>query len=505
MKRIVSILIAIAILISIPTSLAYADDTAEPSVNFYLSADDEFGDEVNVSLYMQVPEGISVLGISVSLRFMSDYFTANKNDISVNPDFGTLNNNISFGNGLITYLNGTDIDTVTCGTYRIFSVVFKPKNNLTEGSEYTFEPVVGELYDENISNIDYVCDSKTVTYGEKFSADVKSLNMNPTDYHILQTNKQIKSFNIVGKSADGNDVIEFKSGLLTALNVGEAYLNLISVTDEKLIIYVKVTLSDERHLRTLTPSVGKMTPQYQKDIFNYNVLVPIGTKTLSLNFSTNSKVTAVSDKGNTITLDKNGNAKVKITAVSQSGLKQIYTVNITSEKPISASKFRVGLSFTKYRYNNKTATPKVTVKDQKGKTVSSKYYTISYSKGRKSVGKYAVTATFKGIYTGKKTVYFTIVPKGTTIKSLKSPKSKTVTVKWNKQSSSTTGYQIQYSQKSNYKSSKTVSIGKNSTTSKSLTKLSRKKYYYVRIRTYKTVGKTKYYSDWSSSKKVRVK
>ena len=143
MKRIVSILIAIAILISIPTSLAYADDTAEPSVNFYLSADDEFGDEVNVSLYMQVPEGISVLGISVSLRFMSDYFTANKNDISVNPDFGTLNNNISFGNGLITYLNGTDIDTVTCGTYRIFSVVFKPKNNLTEGSEYTFEPGVG--------------------------------------------------------------------------------------------------------------------------------------------------------------------------------------------------------------------------------------------------------------------------------------------------------------------------------------------------------------------------
>ena len=42
-------------------------------------------------------------------------------------------------------------------------------------------------------------------------------------------------------------------------------------------------------------------------------------------------------------------------------------------------------------------------------------------------------------------------------------------------------------------------------TSKKVTKLKAKKKYYVRIRTYKTVSGTKYYSEWSKTKTVRTK
>ncbi len=70
------------------------------------------------------------------------------------------------------------------------------------------------------------------------------------------------------------------------------------------------------------------------------------------------------------------------------------------------------LSTTKYTYNGEVKTPAVTVKDAKGKTlVKNKDYTVSYASGRKYVGRYKVTVTFKGNYTGEKNLYYTIVPK----------------------------------------------------------------------------------------------
>ncbi len=159
----------------------------------------------------------------------------------------------------------------------------------------------------------------------------------------------------------------------------------------------------------------------------------------------------------------------------------------------------IKLSTTKYTYNGKVRTPSVTVKDAKGKTLKNgKDYTVFYAKGRKNVGKYTVKVTFKGNYSGSKSLSFTIVPKGTSVKSVTAGKKK-LTVKWSKQTSQTTGYQIQYSTSKKFSGAKTVTVSKNKTTSKSISKLKGKKTYYVRVRTYKTVGKTKYYSDWNKA------
>ncbi len=43
-----------------------------------------------------------------------------------------------------------------------------------------------------------------------------------------------------------------------------------------------------------------------------------------------------------------------------------------------------------------------------------------------------------------------------------------------------------------------------STVSKTISSLTKGKTYYVRIRTYKTVSGTKYYSAWSSTKSVKI-
>ena len=169
----------------------------------------------------------------------------------------------------------------------------------------------------------------------------------------------------------------------------------------------------------------------------------------------------------------------------------------------------VKLSSTSYTYNGKTKTPSVTVKDSKGRKLKKGTdYTVKYSSGRKNVGRYAVKVTFKGNYTGSKTVYYYIVPKSTSISRV-SALRKGFKLSWKKQKTQTTGYQIQYSTSKKFKKAKAVNVSKNKTTSKYIKKLSSKKKYYVRVRTYKKVkinGKTKkVYSSWSKTKTVKTR
>ena len=168
----------------------------------------------------------------------------------------------------------------------------------------------------------------------------------------------------------------------------------------------------------------------------------------------------------------------------------------------------VSISKTAFTYNGKIQTPTVTVKDSKNKILKNKTdYTVTYSSGRKNVGRYSVKIKFKGNYSGEKTFYYNIVPKATSVKSVKGL-SKGMQVNLKLQKTQTTGYQIQYSTFKNFKNAKTVTV-KNNVSAKKITKLSGKKKYFVRVRTYKTTkfsGKNyNLYSLWSSAKATVTK
>ena len=164
----------------------------------------------------------------------------------------------------------------------------------------------------------------------------------------------------------------------------------------------------------------------------------------------------------------------------------------------------VNLSKSTYTYDGKVKKPNVIVKDVNGNTIDSENYTVKYASGRKNVGSYKVTVTFKNDYYGSITKTFKINPKGTTLSSLSKAK-KAFTVKWKKRTTQVTGYQIQYATNKKFNSAKKVTVTSNKTDSKKITGLKAKKTYYVRIRTYKTVNGTKYYSGWSSYKTVKTK
>ncbi|MBQ0041409.1 MAG: fibronectin type III domain-containing protein [Clostridiales bacterium] len=156
--------------------------------------------------------------------------------------------------------------------------------------------------------------------------------------------------------------------------------------------------------------------------------------------------------------------------------------------------------------------PKFTILDWTSKdglkpTINPENYDVTVtSKNKTDIGTAKATVTFKGDYAdlGKYKVSFKIVPAATTLKSVK-PGKKALTIKWDKQTKKTSGYQVQYSTSSKFKSAKTVTITKNKTTSKKISKLKAKKNYYVRVRTYKTVSKTKYYSAWSNVINAKTK
>lgn len=152
-------------------------------------------------------------------------------------------------------------------------------------------------------------------------------------------------------------------------------------------------------------------------------------------------------------------------------------------------------------------TPTIKAVGQDGnvvKLIKDRDYTLTYS-NNKNVGKATITIKGKGYYTGAKTKTFKINPKGTTL--LKPvPAAKAMTVKWKKQATQTTGYEILIATNSKFTlGKKTVKVTKTGTISKKITNLKAKKKYYVKIRTYKTVSGVKYYSAWSKYKTVTTK
>ena len=192
---------------------------------------------------------------------------------------------------------------------------------------------------------------------------------------------------------------------------------------------------------------------------------------------------------------------------AETTLKELKDAKDADDAKAAATPKSITLSNTRYIYNGKVQKPQITVKNAKGEVI--KGYTVKYAGNCKNVGKYKVTLTFKGDYNGTKTKTFKIAPKSVTVKSLKAAK-KRFDVKWSKQTTQVTGYQVQYSTDKNFvKAVKNKKITKNSVVTKTVKNLKSKKVYYVRVRTYTTVKyngeQMNLHSDWSKVKKVTVK
>lgn len=182
------------------------------------------------------------------------------------------------------------------------------------------------------------------------------------------------------------------------------------------------------------------------------------------------------------------------------------TVNVTSNYTRYTKKLTVKPSKTVLVYNGKTQRPSVAVYNG-NRRVSSKYYTVTY-KNNKNTGYATVIVKGKSSYAkyaGK--AAFIIRPKQMRKPSVKSTAKKTLAVGWVRDPQATK-YVVQYSQNNKFqgRSTRSVTINKNTIGKTTLKGLTSGRYYYVRVRSYKVAnGKNIYAPSWSQVVKVRVK
>ncbi len=206
--------------------------------------------------------------------------------------------------------------------------------------------------------------------------------------------------------------------------------------------------------------------------------------------------------GTDYTVSYSNNTKVGTAKVTITG-KGNYTGSVSKTYSIKNNFKKATVSgISTKAFTGKNITQSITVK-YNGKTLKNGTdYTVSYSNNKK-IGTATVKIAGKGSYTGTITKTFKINPAKQEIQKL-TAKSKAFFVDW-AQKGSATGYEIQYATNSKFTSAKKVTITNNKTDTKTITKLSGKKKYYVRVRSYTTVKGTKYYGAWSASKSVTTK
>ena len=206
--------------------------------------------------------------------------------------------------------------------------------------------------------------------------------------------------------------------------------------------------------------------------------------------------------GTDYTVSYSNNTKVGTAKVTITG-KGNYTGSVSKTYSIKNNFKKATVSgISNKSYTGKNITQSITVK-YNGKTLKNGTdYTVSYS-NNKNIGTATVKIAGKGSYTGTITKTFKINPAKQEIQKL-TAKSKAFFVDW-AQKGSATGYEIQYATNSKFTSAKKVTITNKKTDKTTVSKLSGKKKYYVRVRSYTTVKGTKYYGAWSSVKNVTTK
>lgn len=194
------------------------------------------------------------------------------------------------------------------------------------------------------------------------------------------------------------------------------------------------------------------------------------------------KANAVKVASTAIKTVENVSGGVKLTWKKASGVNGYYVYRQTGKGKFVKVKTVKGASSLSFKDTaaKKNGT-KYTYKVRAYKSVSGKTYTSSYS-------------------SAKATCYVS-APKCKSVSNVKGKKMKVVYSK----NAKATGYQIQYSVKSSFKGAKTVKVKGVKNVSKVISKLTKGKKYYVRVRGYKVSGGKTYTSAWSAKKAVSIK
>ena len=234
--------------------------------------------------------------------------------------------------------------------------------------------------------------------------------------------------------------------------------------------------------------------------------IKLSTNTFTYDGKRKTPLITVFDKNNNLVNSSEYDLKYENSINAGTGIVKVtgknnYTGTLNTSftiKKATLSSATIALSGDKYTYTGNEIKPTISVKTSGGVVVNNTNYDTIYSNNKK-IGTATVKITGKGNYTG--TVYktFNIIPKKPVMKKIVRYKSKfKITAK--KTNDSPNGYQVKY-KKTTAKKWKYKTFSKRTFTIK---KLKKNKNYYIKIRSFKKVNNTKYYSSWSTKYKFKT-
>lgn len=315
--------------------------------------------------------------------------------------------------------------------------------------------------------------------------------------------------NIIWKSSDESVAkVDELTGKITVLNK-KGTATITATTDNMIPVTASFNIKAYTPVTTMTFSAQNYTlltgseysielkenPTTANEKVNWTVSDPSVLKVISSSYNSASNVQVLKVKAL-----KTGSCKITAKTVRNATINdpkptQVEaTCGVVVVDPIKMSNTTVTLSKTSYDYTGKAQKPTVTVK-YSGKVLKEKTdYTVSYLNNT-NIGTAKVTVTGVGRYVGTVDKTFTIKLPAVGSFKISKKTNNSATFTWSKNPNAT-GYIIE-----KYSGGKWVQLTKitsNSTLTYTASKLGAATTYRFRIKAYKTVGKTTYYSNASS-------
>ncbi|MDE6659893.1 MAG: hypothetical protein K2K01_07255 [Eubacterium sp.] len=497
MKKIASILISIITMLSMLTCCipfyAYAADNYEYWYYHYYEADNDNDNEIDTEFYME----LDFKNFTVDI---SDIYTTCETleipeTIKVNYEYYDTNT--------WDYFEKT-------GTFTVTSISgLSDTDNLKEITiPYTVESIedyaIGYQYywHEQIDNFKIICTQNTA--GERYAKNngfkyFAYKNIASANITLSET-----SFDYTGTAIKPDVTVKYNSKLLTLntdytisysknTNSGTAIVTIKGIGDYRGINTASFTINPISADGATVNSIA--TQYYTGKAIKPSPVVKLNGKTLKVNtdyklsYSSNTKI---GTGYVTITFCGNYTGSKKVSF-------KITVAKITNFKVSSSSATSLKLTWTKakcdkyylYKYDSKTKKYKLLKK-----LTTNSYTDKKLTQFTKYSYKIKAVITLDGKTLNGSTTSLSSYTKLTTPSLTLATKNKAVNVKWSKNSKAT-GYQIYRSvDYGDFKKLKTIKGAK--TVSFNNTKLSNSKYYYYKVRAYKTVSGKTYYSNFST-------
>lgn len=433
-------------------------------------------------------------------------FNINKLDLA---KFASEPRKITFGNSIESYVSDLVFTNKETGEKTVFKkgVDFE----IASISDYQNVGDKGEIVVKSLPGSEYIKENSSVKWEyvvanpRNMSSVFNGATINKEAY--TYTGKEIKPTGFKMSYKNGDKVVDLVlnkdykiTGYANNINPGKATVNVefIGNYTGKASLYFTIVKNNAPVPTNFTVS---------KSSFVYNGKVQRPTVTVK-----NSSGKQLEYKKDFTVSYSNWNSKnvgsykMTVTFIGSysSSSPVVYTYKITPQKSVTPK-----LNRNTFTLSSSVQRPTVTVTDCFGNKLEyKKDFKVDYSSwSSKAVGRYTVTVTMMGNYSGTKTYAYYINPKPTTFKTSAQGGFKGVkngfTLKWNKQTG-ITGYQIQYSTRSDFSNAATVYGGNANATSKTITGRAGNTRYYVRIRTYKNINGKYFYSSWSTGTKSVV-